>query len=169
MSFLEFLKLNKDARKVFGERELKIIEKQLYGINLTQSEKNRLSRDIRKKLDFIKEAARFSDEFKLKKAGIIKSIVEEARVIILNSNLFNKIRRIILYGSAVENQLTFKSDIDITVEFSEISLREATTFRKSVLGKTNPRVDVQVYNYLPQKIKKEIESKGKVIYKSENN
>ena len=76
MSFLEFLKLNKDARKVFGERELKIIEKQLYGINLTQSEKNRLSRDIRKKLDFIKEAARFSDEFKLKKAGIIKSIVE---------------------------------------------------------------------------------------------
>ena len=90
-------------------------------------------------------------------------------MIILNSNLFNKIRRIILYGSAVENQLTFKSDIDITVEFSEISLREATTFRKSVLGKTNPRVDVQVYNYLPQKIKKEIESKGKVIYKSENN
>ena len=54
---LNFLKSNENARKIFGERELKIIEKQLLGVNLTQSEKNRLSRDIRLKFNFIKETA----------------------------------------------------------------------------------------------------------------
>ncbi len=49
MGMLQFLKKNENTRKIFGVRELKIIEKQLLGINLTQSEKNRLSRDIRKK------------------------------------------------------------------------------------------------------------------------
>ena len=54
MSLIQFLKKENNARKIFGKRELKIIEKQLFGLNLTQSEKNRLSRDIRKKLEFIK-------------------------------------------------------------------------------------------------------------------
>ena len=53
MSLLKFLKENENVRKVFGKRELKIIEKQLLGVNLTQSEKNRLSRDIRKKFEFV--------------------------------------------------------------------------------------------------------------------
>ena len=55
MELLDSLKADKDSRKIFGSKELKIIEKQLMGIKLTQSEKNRLSRDIRKKLRFIKE------------------------------------------------------------------------------------------------------------------
>ena len=55
MTLLNILKSDENARKVCGKRELKIIEKQLLGINLTQSEKNRLYRDIRKKLDFKKE------------------------------------------------------------------------------------------------------------------
>jgi hypothetical protein len=42
MEFLQFLKSNENTRKIFGKRELKIIEKQLNGINLTQSERNRL-------------------------------------------------------------------------------------------------------------------------------
>lgn len=67
MNLLKLLKENENARKIFGKRELKIIEKQLFGINLTQSEKNRLSRDIRRKLEFIREAVKFSDEFELKK------------------------------------------------------------------------------------------------------
>lgn len=168
MSILEFLKSNKNTRKIFGERELKIIEKQLYGVNLTQSEKNRLSRDIRKKFDFIKEAAKFSDEFELRKASIIKSMVEEAEEIILKSHSFGKIKRIFLYGSAVEGKLTFKSDIDIAVEFLEISLKEATLFRKNILGKVSQRVDIQVYNHLPENIQNEIKSKGRVLYKNED-
>ena len=57
MSLLNFLKNNEDIRKLFGKRELIIIEKQLNGINLTQSEKNRLSRDIRRKLGVVKSLA----------------------------------------------------------------------------------------------------------------
>lgn len=164
MGFLEFLKSNKYARKIFGQRELKIIEKQLYGINLTQSEKNRLSRDIRKKLEFIKEAAKFSEEFELKKASIIKENIQDAKVIILNDILFSKIKRIMLYGGTVKNMLTFKSDIDIAVEFYDITLKDATLFRKRILGKVNSRIDIQVYNHLPKNIRKEIDSKNIILY-----
>jgi len=159
------LKSNKNTRKIFGKRELKIIEKQLFGINLTQSEKNRLSRDIRKKFEFIEKANILSEEFKLRKGTEIKKIINEARETILNDFLFKKIKKIILYGSVIENKLTFKSDIDIAVEFSKISLKEATIFRKRISGRISPRVDIQVYNYLPNKIKKEVQGKGKVLYK----
>ncbi len=164
MDLLNFLKSNENARKIFGKRELKIIEKQLLGINLTQSEKNRLSRDIRKKFGFIEEAAKFSGEFGLKKGSIIKGIIEEVKEIILNDALFKKIKKIILYGGAVKNMLTFKSDIDIAVEFDGITLKEATLFRKRVLGQADSRVDVQVYNFLPKKIREEINAKNVILY-----
>ena len=67
MGLLKFITESKESRRIFGEKEIKIIEKQLLGVNLTQSEKNRLSRGIRKKLEFIQRIARFEDEFKLKK------------------------------------------------------------------------------------------------------
>ena len=54
MSLINIIKTNKDIRKIFGKKELVIIEKQLLGVSLTQSEKNRLSRDIRKKFEVIK-------------------------------------------------------------------------------------------------------------------
>ena len=63
----EFLRQNKNARRIFGNKELEIIFKQLEGLPLKQSEKNRLSRDIKPKLEFIKEIAQFKDEFKLEK------------------------------------------------------------------------------------------------------
>ncbi len=164
MNLINFLKSNKYSRKVFGEREIKIIEKQLLGINLTQSEKNRLSRDIRKKFEFIKEASKFSEEFDLMKGAEIKKLIEESKEIIINDIFHNKIKRIILYGSAVENKLTFKSDIDIAVEFFKINLEEATIFRKRILGRLNQKVDIQVYNILPEKIQKEIDDKGRILY-----
>ena len=49
------IKNHKEIRKIFGKKEIKIILKQLEGISLNQSEKNRLSRDIRPKLNIIKE------------------------------------------------------------------------------------------------------------------
>jgi predicted nucleotidyltransferase len=165
MTLLNILKTGENARKIFGRRELKIIEKQLLGISLTQSEKNRLSRDIRKKLEFIKELSRFSDEFNLKKASEIDRIVKEAKEEIIEDSLFRRIKRIILFGSAVENKLTFKSDIDIAVEFDKINVKEATLFRKRLLGKFHSRVDIQVYNVLPQKIKKQIDLNNKILYK----
>ena len=167
MDMLNFLASNKNARKIFGKRELKIVEKQLLGIRLTQSEKNRLSRDIRPKFDFIKESARFSKEFDLKKGAKIKELVEEAKESILEHRLFKNIKEIVLFGSAVDNTLTFRSDIDIAVKFDDISLKEATLFRRDILGNVNSRVDIQVYNYLPKKIKAGVD-KGTIIYKNEN-
>jgi predicted nucleotidyltransferase len=164
---LNFLKNNENARKIFGKRELKIIEKQLFGINLTQSEKNRLSRDIRKKFEFIKEISKFSEDFELKKASIIKYLINDTKEIILNDIIFNRINKIILYGSAVENKLNFKSDIDIAVDFLKIDLKEATSFRKRILGGVNSKIDIQVYNILPVKIKNEIDKDGRIIWKRE--
>jgi len=166
MDLISFLKNNSDSRKIFGKRELKIIEKQLLGINLTQSERNRLSRDIRKKFDFIKEVSEFQNEFELKKGELIKYRIEEIKQDILGSEYFKKIKKIILFGSTVENQRSFRSDIDIAVEFDEIDLKEATNFR--IKMNIDQKVDVQVYNILPDKIKKEIDEKGKVIYERKN-
>ena len=164
MNILQFLKKNQNVRKIFGIREIKIIEKQLFGINLTQSEKNRLSRDVRKKLECIKEMSEFSQEFELKKGEIIKEKIRSVKEIILEDVLFKKIKKIILYGSTVENKRTFNSDIDIAVEFSNIDVKEATLFRKRILGKSYQDIDIQVYNILPEKIKKEINAKNKIIY-----
>ena len=164
INFLNFLKSDKNSRKIFGKSELKIVEKQLLGINLTQSEKNRLSRDIRPKFSFIAEAFKYSDLFDLKKASIIKKIIEETRDIILSDSIFKKIKEIILFGSVVEKKLTFKSDIDVAVKFDKISLKEATLFRKRILGEVNQKVDIQAYNYLPKKIRKEVD-RGRILYK----
>ncbi|MBD3355302.1 hypothetical protein GF361_04940 [Candidatus Woesearchaeota archaeon] len=165
MNLLNFIKSDKDARKVFGKRELKIIEKQLLGVSLTQSEKNRLSRDIRPKFKFIEGVSRFSEDFDIKKGAEIKKIIEEAKEEILEDELNSKIRQIIVFGSAAENKLTFKSDIDMAVKFNKTNLKEATNFRKRVSGRVRERVDVQVYNILPEKIKKEIDLNGNIIYK----
>jgi predicted nucleotidyltransferase len=167
MSLLNFLKKSENARKIFGKRELKIIEKQLLGVNLTQSEKNRLSRDVRKKFEFIKEASKFSDEFKLKKGVINKDFINKVKEKILRDELFKKIKKIRLFGSAAENELTLLSDIDIAVEFDEITNKEAFDFRIRISGNFSDRLDIQVYNTLPEKIKKEIDKYGKIIWKKE--
>jgi len=164
MGFKEFLQKDENARKVFGKREIVIIKKQLLGVPLTQSEKNRLSRDIRKKLKFIKEVSRFESEFELKKGIENKRLIEEVKQEILSSKYFSRIRRIVVFGSFVENQLTLMSDIDIAVEFDKIDEKEATEFRIKIAGCFSERLDIQVYNVLPEKIKKEIDENGKVIY-----
>ncbi len=167
MSLLDFLKANKNARRIFGEKEIEIIERQLLGINLTQSEKNRLSRDIRRKLGFIKEIARFSEEFDLKKGAEIKEIVNDTVEEILNDKLRKRIKEIWLFGSAVKKQQTFRSDIDIAVLFEDISKKEAFDFRLRILREANSRVDIRVLNFLSGKVKEDILKNHKVLYKNE--
>lgn len=170
MSLLIFLKEHKsEARKIFGERELKIIEKQLLGINLTQSERNRLSRDIRKKLEFVKKLLEYSQEFELKKGIEIKKKIEEIKQEILNDKLRSRIKEIWLFGSSVDNSRTFRSDIDIAVLFDEINKKEAVEFRLRVMSYFDKKVDVQVFNVLPEKIKESIIKNHKVIFENESN
>lgn len=166
---LRFLKESPNARKVFGKGELKIIERQLDGINLTQSEKNRLSRDIRAKFKFIKEVSRFEKEFDLKKAARVKERIERALELIREHKDFRKIKEIWLFGSTVENKRTFRSDIDIAVVFDEIDLREATKFRIRILGNFDKKMDVQVFRFLPKKIQKSILGNYRVLYKRSKN
>ena len=165
MSLLKFLKDNEKARKIFGERELKIIEKQLLGISLTQSEKNRLSRDIRKKLEFISEISAFKKEFDLKKMAGIEKLIERSVELMLKDKLKEEIKAILLFGSHVKGIVTKRSDIDICVIFKEISVEEATRFRIRISGELPKNVDIQVFNTLPQKIKREIARNHKILYK----
>ena len=164
MYLLNLLKTEK-ARKIFGKKELEIIEKQLNGERLTQSEKNRLSRDIRKKLDFINEISEFKDDFKLERNQINKKIIGETVNIILNDELKANIRAILLFGSFADNSFIRRSDIDICVIFkNDLSLKEATKFRIRISGQVSDKIDIQVFNVLSFKIKRSIARNHKVLY-----
>ena len=80
-----------EIRRIFGERELEIIEKQLLGVKLTQSEKNRLSRDIRKKFDAIKELSKIEND--LKYGSEIKKIINETLDTINDSKYIKSIKK----------------------------------------------------------------------------
>lgn len=167
MGLIETLKQDKNARKIFGKKEIEIVEKQLRGIKLTPSEQTRLYRDIRKKFEAINNLSKHAEEFELKKASIIKQLIKRTKEIILESKYFSRIDKIILFGSAAENQLNYRSDIDIAIIFKNITKEEVEDFRIKALGRAPEEVDIQVYNFLPNKIKKEIDKKGKVIWKKE--
>ena len=150
MNITQFLKTNPNSRKVFGEKELKIIERQLLGIKLTQSEKNRLSRDIKPKLEFIKGLASFAPDFKLNKNQENKKLIERAIHLMKESEWGKDIKAILLFGSHAENAATFRSDIDLAAVFRKTpSLREATMFRIRISGNLPDKVDIQVFNILP--------------------
>ena len=168
MGLIHTLRENKEIRRIFGKKEIEIIEKQLLGIKLKASENTRLSRDIKKKFIAIKKLSENEREFGLKKGSIIKEKIERVIELIKNSKYFSKIKKIVLFGSTAENQRTFHSDIDISVEFSEINQKEASEFKIKTSGESGEMVDIQVYNFLPEKIKKEINKKGKVIYEKQN-
>ncbi len=168
MSLINVIKNSVNLRRIFGKRELIIIQKQLMGVKLKNSEITRLSRDIRKKFDAIKELMGFSSEFDLKKGAEIKKIINETKVIFREHKLFKNIKKVILFGSSLEGKSNLSSDIDIAVEFNKISKEEAIKFRKEIMGKTDEKVDIQVYNFLEDKIKKEILNKGKIIYEQSN-
>ena len=168
MSIIDVLNKKNNLRKIFGERELVIIKKQLLGVQLSPSEKTRLSRDIKKKLNAVKEISRFNFDFELKKGSEIKRIIEETKEVIIENKMFSRIKRIFLFGSAVENKLNLNSDIDIAAELTNVSRDDSNKFRKEVMGKVNERVDFKIYNLLPKKIKDEILSKGRILYEKKN-
>ncbi|MAH47985.1 hypothetical protein CMI37_19340 [Candidatus Pacearchaeota archaeon] len=167
MEFKIFLKKSPLARKIFGKRELVIIQKQISGIRLTQSEKNRLSRDIRPKLRFIREVNKFENEFELKRGAENKKLIEIVIEAIREDKFFSRIKEVWLFGSIVTNEMTVRSDVDVAVLFKEITKREAANFRIRVFGRVPDKVDIQVFNVLPEKIKKSILKNHKVLYKKD--
>lgn len=169
LTLKKFLKSDRNARRIFGKKEIEIILKQLDGLKLTQSEKNRLSRDIKPKLEFIRKINNFEDEFKLKKNQNNKRLIEEVVNTILNDKLKESIKAILLFGSFADNSYIFRSDIDICVIFKkDLSLNEATRFRIRISGEFSEKIDIQVFHVLPQKIKRDIARNHKVIYKDKS-
>ncbi len=164
MKLLRVIEQNKELRKIFGERELVIIRKQLLGVQLKPSEKTRLSRDIKKKLEAIKILAPFTKEFDLKHATVTKELIQRAKEVILESKYANKIKAIMLFGSTASRKRTLISDIDIAVEFNKIDSKEATQFRIKAVSSLPDILDIQVFNVLPEKIKKSIIKNHKIIY-----
>jgi len=118
MGLLELVRHDKDMRKLFGQQELKIIEKQLLGVELSPSEKTRISRDIRPKLVMVRKLSSFEREFSLKKAQEIKYLIQEAVEIILEHSLAKHMDKIFVFGSYVENTMRHNSDIDEQENFA---------------------------------------------------
>jgi predicted nucleotidyltransferase len=164
MGILELIKNKQEMRRLFGEKELKIIEKQLLGVSLTPSEKTRLSRDIRPKFEIILELSNFSKEFELKKAQEIKYLIEEAKEIILSDKESFEIKKIYVFGSFIKNKLRLNSDIDIVVELDKTSITNASKFKMKTQGLLNKKIQLTIFNLLPDKIKSEVLNKGKIIY-----
>ena len=159
-----FLLNNRNTRKIFGKKEIQIILKQLDGITLNQSEKNRLSRDIRLKFKFMKDISNLKDEFNLKKNANNIKLIDKAVQLILKDELKNKILAILLFGSHVKGIVTKRSDIDICVLFTKITLKQATRFRIRISGEFQKNTDIQVFNILPKKIKRNIARNHKILY-----
>ncbi|MFH1510502.1 MAG: nucleotidyltransferase domain-containing protein [Candidatus Woesearchaeota archaeon] len=165
---LDFLKIHKHSRKIFGKKELEIIGRQLKGMQLSQSERNRLSRDIRPKLQFIKDIGKYESEFMLKQNQVNENIIEKAVAAILDDLLNKQIQAILLFGSFAEKSHTRQSDIDICVVFNKVTLKEATEFRIRISGQLQSKVDVQVFNILPQKVKRSIALNHKILFQRQN-
>ncbi len=75
----------------------------------------------------------------------------------------DRIKFIVLYGSAAKGECTKLSDIDIAV-FYNGDKWERFQFRVKVLGRIGNNFDVQTYQDLPLYIQKEIISTGEVLY-----
>lgn len=164
MTLIDLLKKDENIRRLFGKRELKIIEKQLLGVRLKPSEIVRLSRDIRKKFQAIKSLSEYKEEFDLKKSNENKRLITKVKKVILEDESAKNIKKIFLFGSTAEKENTLLSDLDIAVEFDNIDEKEAIRFRLRIGNNFSDRTDIQVYNVLPDKIKKEIDKYGKILY-----
>jgi predicted nucleotidyltransferase len=75
----------------------------------------------------------------------------------------DKVRFVVLYGSAAKGKLTKLSDIDIAV-FYIGDKSERFEFRKKILGRVSNEFDIQIFQDLPLYIQKNILSTGEVIY-----
>ncbi|MDP2767182.1 MAG: nucleotidyltransferase domain-containing protein [Candidatus Methanoperedens sp.] len=75
----------------------------------------------------------------------------------------DKVRFVVLYGSAVKGKLTKLSDVDIAV-FYNGDKGERFEFRKKILGRVSNEFDIQIFQDLPLYVQKDILSTGKEIY-----
>ena len=94
---------------------------------------------------------------------ITKTEIGKAIEKIKNVEGFEKVKFIILYGSAAEGQVTGGSDIDLCI-YHDGSPDESSRFRFKVLSELfDETFDVQIFQQLPIYVRVEV-LKGKIIY-----
>lgn len=144
-----------EARKVLGAREIIIIRRQLLGLPLTQSERNRLSRDIRPKFRFIAACSELTtDELELKAGQTIKCIIDKSVRAIREDEVFPDILAIVLFGSHADGTAIWRSDIDIGILFrEEPSVESGTKALIRLYGEIPDKVEVTIINHLPIRIR----------------
>ncbi|MBU3966834.1 MAG: nucleotidyltransferase domain-containing protein [Euryarchaeota archaeon] len=74
----------------------------------------------------------------------------------------DKVRFVVLYGSAAKGKLTKLSDVDLAV-FYNGDKGKRFEFRKKILGRVSNEFDIQIFQDLPLYVQKDIISTGKVI------
>lgn len=75
----------------------------------------------------------------------------------------DKVRFVVLYGSATKGKLTKLSDLDLAVFFNG-DKSEKFEFRKKILGRVSNEFDIQIFQDLPLYVQKDILSTGKMMY-----
>ncbi len=165
MKFTELIRTDPQARRIFGRREIEIILKQLGGILLTQSESNRLSRDIRPKLEFIGKCLPFKSFFSLKKNQENKIILQETTSQIITDPEGYKVSAILLFGSYARRTPHKRSDLDVAVIFKDIKEKEGRLFLRRMLKITDQKVELYLFNFLPSALRGEIAKNYRVLYK----
>lgn len=91
------------------------------------------------------------------------STVEKAIETIKNTEGFENVRFIILYGSAAAGQMRKDSDIDLCIYY-EGSAEEYSRFRFKALSELfDEAYDIQIYQQLPLYVRREV-LKGEVVY-----
>ncbi len=84
---------------------------------------------------------------------------------ILELDVENKVKFIILYGSQSNNTPTPMSDIDLAIYYDG-DKRERFNFRIKISGMLNKKYDIQIFQDLPLQVKKEV-IKGKVLHQKD--
>ena len=159
---IEQLLKEPEARKIFGKKEIDIILKQTHGIRLTQSEKNRLSKDIRKKFLFIEKAKNI--KINLEHGSKIKNIIKRTVKEILK---ITKPEAILLFGSHATKNAWKRSDIDICIVLKKkLTIKKDTEIRIKILSRLPDKVDFWIFNNLPLHMQKSIANDHKVLMKS---
>ena len=96
------------------------------------------------------------------KSDISKKI-EKSLHIMKTVEGFEKVKFIMLYGSATLGEMKEGSDIDLAIYY-DADLEEASQFRFKVLSELFEDIyDVQIYQALPLYVRKEV-LKGEVVY-----
>jgi predicted nucleotidyltransferase len=156
----------KESREIFGKREIEIVDKQINGISLTQSEKNVLSRSIRKKLELVKKLSKYSDEFNLKFNAENNKIINDSMNIIKSKI---NLKAILLFGSLLKKDNTKFSDIDLCIVLGRnVTKKQSTEILLEISGRLNKKIDISIYENLPDNIKCEILKNNRILYKTDD-